>query len=92
MGIHGADRHFRGGFRPSTLSTRRLAVSSTIAVKGIFLDITPLFWDGFYTKIAEPSIVPSPARQPLQVVKNELASHRSTVMLLQTNQVRKSLE
>ena len=29
--------------------------------KGIFLDITPTFWGGFFTEIAEPSIVMSPA-------------------------------
>jgi imidazolonepropionase-like amidohydrolase len=29
--------------------------------KGIFFDITPTFWSGFFTKIAEPSIVMSPA-------------------------------
>jgi len=31
--------------------------------KGIFFDITPTFWGGFFTKIAEPSIVMSPARK-----------------------------
>jgi imidazolonepropionase-like amidohydrolase len=29
--------------------------------KGIFIDITPTFWNGFFTRIAEPSIVMSPA-------------------------------
>jgi imidazolonepropionase-like amidohydrolase len=29
--------------------------------KGIFLDITPTFWGGFFSKIAEPSIAMSPA-------------------------------
>jgi imidazolonepropionase-like amidohydrolase len=29
--------------------------------KGIFIDITPTFWNGFFTTIAEPSIVMSPA-------------------------------
>jgi imidazolonepropionase-like amidohydrolase len=29
--------------------------------KGIFLDVTPTFWSGFFSKIAEPSIVLSPA-------------------------------
>jgi len=29
--------------------------------KGIFFDITPTFWGGFFTKIAGPSIVMSPA-------------------------------
>jgi imidazolonepropionase-like amidohydrolase len=29
--------------------------------KGIFIDITPTFWNGFFTRIAEPSIVLSPA-------------------------------
>jgi imidazolonepropionase-like amidohydrolase len=36
--------------------------------KGIFFDITPTFWGSFFTKIAEPSIVMSPAR------KSELAA------------------
>jgi imidazolonepropionase-like amidohydrolase len=36
--------------------------------KGIFFDITPAFWGGFFTKIAEPSIVMSPA------LKSELAA------------------
>jgi imidazolonepropionase-like amidohydrolase len=36
--------------------------------KGIFLDITPTFWGGFFTKIAEPTIVMSPA------LKSELAA------------------
>ena len=36
--------------------------------KGIFFNITPTFWSGFFTKIAEPSIVLSPAR------KSELAA------------------
>ena len=31
--------------------------------KGIFIDITPTFWSGFFTKITEPSIVLSPASQ-----------------------------
>jgi imidazolonepropionase-like amidohydrolase len=35
----------------------------TIRDKGIFFDITPTFWGGFYTKITEPSIVMSPARK-----------------------------
>jgi imidazolonepropionase-like amidohydrolase len=36
--------------------------------KGIFLDVTPTFWNGFFTKIAEPTIVMSPA------LKSELAA------------------
>jgi imidazolonepropionase-like amidohydrolase len=36
--------------------------------KGIFIDITPTFWGGFFTKIAEPTIVMSPA------LKSELAA------------------
>jgi imidazolonepropionase-like amidohydrolase len=36
--------------------------------KGIFLDITPTFWSGFFTKIIEPSIVMSPA------LKSQLAA------------------
>jgi imidazolonepropionase-like amidohydrolase len=35
--------------------------------KGIFFDITPTFWGGFFTKIAQPSIVMSPT------LKSELA-------------------
>jgi imidazolonepropionase-like amidohydrolase len=40
----------------------------TMRDKGIFIDITPTFWGGFFTKIAEPSIVMSPA------LKSELAA------------------
>jgi imidazolonepropionase-like amidohydrolase len=36
--------------------------------KGIFFDITPTFWGGFFSKIAEPTIVMSPA------LKSELAA------------------
>jgi len=36
--------------------------------KGIFIDITPTFWGGFFTKIAEPTIVMSAAS------KSELAA------------------
>jgi imidazolonepropionase-like amidohydrolase len=36
--------------------------------KGIFIDITPTFWGGFFTKIAEPTIVMSAA------LKSELAA------------------
>jgi imidazolonepropionase-like amidohydrolase len=36
--------------------------------KGIFIDITPTFWSGVYTKISEPSIVMPPA------LKSELAA------------------
>jgi imidazolonepropionase-like amidohydrolase len=35
----------------------------TMRDKGIFLDITPTFWNGFFTKIASPTIVMSPALQ-----------------------------
>lgn len=36
--------------------------------KGIFIDITPTFWGGFFTKISEPTIVMSPA------LKSDLAN------------------
>ncbi|MGD0179021.1 MAG: amidohydrolase family protein [Terriglobales bacterium] len=36
--------------------------------KGIFIDITPTFWGGLFTKISEPTIVMSPA------MKSELAA------------------
>jgi imidazolonepropionase-like amidohydrolase len=36
--------------------------------KGIFIDITPTFWGGFFSKIAEPTIVMSPG------LKSELAA------------------
>jgi imidazolonepropionase-like amidohydrolase len=36
--------------------------------KGIFIDITPTFWGGFFTKISEPTIVISPA------LKSDLAA------------------
>jgi imidazolonepropionase-like amidohydrolase len=35
----------------------------TMREKGIFLDITPTVWGGFFTRILEPSIVLSPARK-----------------------------
>jgi len=36
--------------------------------KGVFIDITPTFWGGLFTKISEPTIVMSPA------MKSELAA------------------
>jgi len=36
--------------------------------KGIFIDVTPTFWGGFFAKIAEPTIVMSPA------MKSDLAA------------------
>lgn len=35
--------------------------------KGIFFDLTPTFYDGFYLKIAEPTIVTSPASRAASV-------------------------
>ena len=40
----------------------------TMRDKGIFLDITPTFWSGFFAKITEPTIVLSPA------LKSDLAA------------------
>lgn len=39
--------------------------------KGIFLDITPTFWGGFYMKITGPSIVLSPARKAQLAASDE---------------------
>ena len=39
--------------------------------KGIFLDITPTFWSGFFSKITEPSIVPLPMPKSDQAASDE---------------------
>jgi imidazolonepropionase-like amidohydrolase len=39
--------------------------------KGIFLDITPTFWSGFFSKITEPSIVPLPTSRADQAASDE---------------------
>src|SRR5207244_3866513 len=39
--------------------------------KGIFLDITPTFWSGFFKKITEPSIVMSPAAKSQLAASDE---------------------
>jgi imidazolonepropionase-like amidohydrolase len=44
--------------------------------KGIFFDITPTFWGGFFTKIAEPSIVMSPALKSRLAASDERGRQR----------------
>jgi imidazolonepropionase-like amidohydrolase len=44
--------------------------------KGIFFDITPTFWGGFFTKIAEPSIVMSPARKSKLATSDDRSRQR----------------
>jgi imidazolonepropionase-like amidohydrolase len=39
--------------------------------KGIFFDITPTFWSGFFSQITEPSIVPVPTPKADQAVADE---------------------
>jgi imidazolonepropionase-like amidohydrolase len=39
--------------------------------KGIFLDITPTFWSGFFSKITEPSIVLSPTSKASLAASDE---------------------
>jgi imidazolonepropionase-like amidohydrolase len=39
--------------------------------KGIFLDITPTFWSGFFTKIAEPGVVLSPTTKSALAASDE---------------------
>jgi imidazolonepropionase-like amidohydrolase len=44
--------------------------------KGIFLDITPTFWSGFFTTITEPSIVPLPASKADRAAADERRQQR----------------
>jgi len=46
--------------------------------KGIFLVITPTFWSGFFTKIAEPTIVMSPALKSDLAASDERRKKRVT--------------
>ena len=55
--------------------------------KGIFLDITPTFWGGFFTEIAEPSIVLSPA---LKSELNALDDRRRQKVATFTQRILKS--
>ena len=50
--------------------------------KGIFLDITPTFWSGFFSQITEPSIVVSPTSKAAQAAANE-RRHKRTVDFIQ---------
>ena len=43
----------------------------TMRDKGIFLDITPTFWSGFFSAITEPSIVRLPVSRADQVASDE---------------------
>ena len=49
--------------------------------KGIFFDVTPTFWGGFYTKIAEPSIVMSPALRSELAASDERRRKRVAVFV-----------
>jgi len=55
--------------------------------KGIFLDITPTFWGGFFSEIAEPSIVMSPA---LKSELNALDDRRRQKVATFTQRILKS--
>jgi imidazolonepropionase-like amidohydrolase len=45
--------------------------------KGIFLDITPTFWSGFFAKITEPSIVLLPTSRANQAASDERRRKRA---------------
>jgi imidazolonepropionase-like amidohydrolase len=49
--------------------------------KGIFLDITPTFWGGSYTRSLEESIVMSPAMKSSDSAANERVRQRSAAMV-----------
>jgi len=49
--------------------------------KGIFFDVTATFWGGFYTKIAEPSIVMSPALRSELAASDERRRKRVAVFV-----------
>jgi imidazolonepropionase-like amidohydrolase len=49
---------------------------SAMREKGTFLDITPTFWGGFFTRILEPSIVMSPALRAQLAADDERARPR----------------
>jgi imidazolonepropionase-like amidohydrolase len=49
--------------------------------KGIFFDITPTFWNGFFTKITEPSIVISPALKSKLAASDERGRQRHTAFI-----------
>ena len=46
--------------------------------KGIFIDITPTFWNGFFTRIAEPTIVMSSAMKSDFAASDERRKERVT--------------
>ena len=43
--------------------------------KGIFLDLTPTFYGGFFLKITEPSIVISPAKHAAELAAAARGKH-----------------
>ena len=49
--------------------------------KGIFLDITPTFWGGSYTRSLEESIVMSAAMKSSEAAANERVRQRSAAMV-----------
>ncbi len=49
--------------------------------KGIFLDITPTFWGGSFTRSLEQSIVMSPALKSEEAAANERVRQRSAAMV-----------
>jgi imidazolonepropionase-like amidohydrolase len=49
--------------------------------KGIFLDITPTFWGGFFTKIGSPSIVMSPTMKSEPAASDERRRQRTAAFI-----------
>ncbi len=47
--------------------------------KGIFLDITPTFWSGFFSTITEPSIVRLPISKADQAASDERRHKRVAI-------------
>ena len=54
-----------------------LAPAASMRDKGIFLDITPTFWGGSFTRIIEASIVMSPEMKSTEAAADERARQRS---------------
>jgi imidazolonepropionase-like amidohydrolase len=53
----------------------------TMKDKGIFFDVTPTFWGGFFTKITEPSIVLSPTSRAREESSDERRRQRAAALM-----------
>ena len=59
--------------------------------KGIFLDITPTFWGGSFTRILEASIVMSPAMKSKEAAADDRTRQRSRVLHAANTEVRREI-